>query len=356
MGECVVRWGPSAGPAGFGTGAEGCDLPTLQRVCARYGAWPHGDDEDLRGAVLAGVTRSQSADWRAKVTWVFELGESLVPGDCYAAAAKRPAAVPSFEWLKSQHQLDPNPDDRAMMEGVAAAGDVAAAAWLLRDGVRPFGRLHAVRHGQLAILKLLHAKPERYVIPVPYLALEEPRMLTGAAAKSAQLEILRWLHETFGPAALDDTGTKGGDSPSYIFTPLTELAAWSGDVEVLEWLRERGCPLGECLWAAAADAGCEAMLERLDEWQVAKPASGTPFLTAARAGDAHTLRVLHRLGVPSGPPRIFTHAVAQAPLPALQLLLELSGTEVDWAAAEAARRLYLEETDRLWKEAKEQRV
>ncbi|PNH07776.1 Ankyrin repeat domain-containing protein [Tetrabaena socialis] len=302
--------------------AEGCDLPTLQRLyhCThRQGEQP--PVEVLKGIVgiAAAAAGSPTPDWQAKVEWLEELCVPASSSDACAKAASRPDALDRLTWLRGRGY----PWGWQATEAAAAAGNVGALRYLLAEGCpvdkAMFGA--AAGAGQLVSLQALHE----------HRAGIHPNRWYGAfkpAARAGHLPVMSWLYDTqlVAPEWLVENGTG----------MLTD-AARLGSVEMLAWLRERGCVWDDRILIAAAEAGSQEAIE----WLVAQGypteepggAGDDPYIPAALQGDWATLACLHRLGCPWQPSGVaFTSAARWGQVPVLRRLLEL-GCPVDWQAA-----------------------
>ncbi len=125
-----------------------------------------------------------------------------------------------------------------------------------------------------------------------------------------------------------------------------EEAARRGDVEVLRLLHEQGgLRLGRGAWVAAAEGGCEAVLEWLAAvgCRVGTDAALDPYVAAGCRGDRAVLSALRRLGVPWGYSKVLRAVVDLGGTAAVVRWMVENGAPWDGAAvADAvagARRL-----------------
>ncbi|PNH02875.1 Ankyrin repeat domain-containing protein, partial [Tetrabaena socialis] len=308
--------------------AEGCDMPTLQRLYHAYPPQADAGGGPVRlDPVVTSAAGSPTPDWKAKVEWLEGQGAAASSShDACARAASRPDALDRLTWLRGRGY----PWDKRVTEAAAVAGNLDALRYLLAEGCPVAeGTLGAAAWaGQLASLQALHAHSSTFI---------GWGLALARAASEGHLPVVAWVLE------------QQLVSIAYLqqCLPLLPEAATSGSVELLAWLRNRGCPWGEGNFYCAAEAGSEEALE----WLVAQgcPMQGPrewgddPYVAAARQGDWSTLACLHRLGCPWQPLNrdggTFLNAVqAGCSVPALRRLLEL-GCPVGWRrAVEAAAR------------------
>ncbi|KXZ47211.1 hypothetical protein GPECTOR_37g217 [Gonium pectorale] len=201
----------------------------------------------------------------------------------------------------------------AMMNLVALrdAGDAAARlTWLRARGYPSHdgggALVVAARAGNMAALRLLLAEAGKLM---PY------------AAESGSVEVLAWLAggEVGGAAAVggnregegggstaegegdgEDEATASAASEAATAVPAAATEATEPVGEEVSKEGGTSLPLTEELLSAAAGGGAAPALEWLAAHGCPMPASGQPYLIAARNGDTATLRCLRRLGLPWG--------------------------------------------------------
>ncbi len=114
-------------------------------------------------------------------------------------------------------------------------------------------------------------------------------------------------------------------------------AAIIGDLPVLRYLHEdSGVGFGPGTLAAAAEGGCEAMVEWLfgagcrpgDRW------TEMPYLTAGQSADLGTLQCLRRLGVPWSADVVKVATILELCLPPVRWLVE-QGAVWSWGQVAA---------------------
>ncbi|PNH11788.1 Ankyrin repeat domain-containing protein [Tetrabaena socialis] len=286
--------------------AEGCPLPTLQRLLDRYGQGFAGRDLARFGAA---AVASRTPDWMAKVEWLEERGCPRTAQACAAAVSLRDAWRPRLLWLRARGY----PLGLEVVNRASCRGNAPALEYLLDEGVR--------------------LEPDMAWLWV------------GRAAVDGSLAVLQVLRARGCPleASFVLDAAKGGH------LPVVAAAARSGSLPLAVWLRERGCPWGAGVFASAAEAGCEELLEWLAEQGCPMGESDEPYVRAAGNGDLATLRCLRRLGCPWNPTcETVARAVRAADgrhccaVPALAWLLE-QGCAVDWVAAVVAARSWVQE-------------
>ncbi|PNH06930.1 hypothetical protein TSOC_006646, partial [Tetrabaena socialis] len=304
--------------------AEGCDLPTLQRLYHTYPQIAPGYWSDHLGCALSVAASSPTPDWKAKATWLEGQGAaaSASNGTC-ARAAFHSDALDRLTWLRGRGY----PWDWNVTESAAVAGNLDALRYLLAEGcpVREATLEAAAGAGQLASLQALHAHGSTLLAPAACFT------AVASSARGGHLPVVAWLREQqlVSIASLQRRSS------------LLLEATKSGSVELLAWLRDLNCPWGADNFPCAAEAGSEEVLE----WLVAQGCpmqeprgrDDDPYLTAARQGDWGTLACLRRLGFPwralNWGGGTFVNAVWEGcAVPILRRLLEL-GCPVDWGSA-----------------------
>ncbi|PNH01437.1 Ankyrin repeat domain-containing protein [Tetrabaena socialis] len=259
--------------------AEGCDLPTLQRLQhAHVDTLPGGLSAAwYKRVMLSAAAGSPTADWRAKVEWLEAQGCTQTAEACHVAAA-RPDALTRLQWLRQRGY----PLDMFVAGDAAEAGNVEALQYVLSQGVgvRSGMMQRAAERGHVAVMEVLHARGVR---------MDEETV--RAAAAGGHLPSVAWLVERLGAGATLTT---------YVF----EAAAKAGSMELLRWLRAGGCPWDATVFAAVAGYGSEEQLEWLLEQGCCMGDDGEPYVRAACHGDLVMLRCLRRLGCPWRPDSI----------------------------------------------------
>ncbi|PNH04515.1 Ankyrin repeat domain-containing protein, partial [Tetrabaena socialis] len=255
--------------------AEGCDLPTLQRLHHTHAdtrpGWEQGH------YVITAAAGSPTADWQAKVERLEAWGHFQTGVACRAAAAT-PDALSRLQWLRQRsYQFD-----SWVAASAAGAGNVEALEYVLGQGVKEYAEQRgmmwrAARGGHVAVMEVLHARG----VPISENAV-------CVAALNAHLPAVAWLVERLGAATA-------------LTTDVFEAAARAGSMELLAWLRARGCPWDATVFAAAAAEGSEEQLEWLAEQGCPMGDDGEPYACCAAAHEPGMLRCLRRLGCPWSP-------------------------------------------------------
>ncbi|PNH05837.1 Ankyrin repeat domain-containing protein [Tetrabaena socialis] len=254
--------------------AEGCDLPTLQRLLlTRLDTHLVTMPALYAYGLLQASARSTTADWQAKVEWLQSRGFPRTAGACTAAAAKADA-LPRLLWLRQRGY----PLDMCVACSAAAAGNVEALQYVLGQGVEVHATMmrYAAKGGHMAVMQVLHSRGA----PVGE---ETVRM----AAAAGHLPAVAWLVERMGPGAA-------------LTASVFAAAAEAGSMELLAWLRARGCPWDATVFAAAAECGSEEQLEWLVEQGCPMGGDGAPHVRAVCHRDLAMLRCLQRLACPWG--------------------------------------------------------
>ncbi|PNH08507.1 Ankyrin repeat domain-containing protein [Tetrabaena socialis] len=302
--------------------AEGCDLPTLQRlhhtlVDTLPGGLPSWD----KTAIISAAAGSPTADWQAKVEWLEARGYPQAEGACEVAAAK-PDVLVRLGWLRQRGY----PLSSYAAAYAAGAGNVAALQHVLGQGVEVDATVmwRAARGGHVAVMEMLHAHGAR---------MGEEMVRTAAVA--GHLPAVAWLVERLGTGAA-------------LTARVFAAAAQSGSMELLAWLREMGCPWSATVFAAAAEGGSEEQLEWLADQGCPMGDDGEPYARLAAKGELDVLRCLLRLGCPRSPDGgTFTRAIKLACVGDIErdvgqhverglLWLLDQGCPVDWDKAESA--------------------
>ncbi|PNH03502.1 Ankyrin repeat domain-containing protein [Tetrabaena socialis] len=300
----------------LGGAAEGCSLPTLQRLLLTYlNTLPVAMPAVYGLGILGASARSPTADWQAKVECLQSRSFPWTAAACTMAAAKADA-LPRLQWLRQRGY----PFNSAVATNAAGAGNVEALQYVLGQGVEVNAHMlqSAAEGGHVAVMEVLHARGA---------SVGEDAVRTAAAA--GHLPAVAWLVERMGAGAA-------------LTTSVFAAAARAGSMELLGWLRERGCPWDATAFAAAVEGGSEEQLEWLVEKGCPMGDDGEPYARAARHGDLAMLRCLRRLGCPWGHDgSTLTHAVtgftcdSRAVLQRMFSWLLDQGCPVDWDAVEA---------------------
>ncbi|KAG2494828.1 hypothetical protein HYH03_007069 [Edaphochlamys debaryana] len=249
---------------------EGCDLATVQRLCAELGAPPASWTGTAKTGCLAWALSSRTPDWRAKAEWLV----SQVPGwqlptappwtlsTLYPQLAGRlrgAELLERFAWLKAKGR-PPLPGDLYALQQAVRSGDVTAFEWLLAEGVLlpPTGEApsrllaeEAAQGGHVGVLQALRREGARL----------EAGKVAETAAWEGHLPVLEWLWSAF-----EWTREQNGLTPA-----VFAAAAEAGSVECMRWLSLHGCGMGEAAWTAIVESGCEAAVEALVELGCPQP-------------------------------------------------------------------------------------
>ncbi|PNH03307.1 Ankyrin repeat domain-containing protein [Tetrabaena socialis] len=300
--------------------AEGCDLPTLQRLHSTY--FTRQPDERLKERMMAFAAGSLTADWRAKVEWLEGQGFPRRAEAC-KVAVEQPDGLGRLHWLQQRGY----PLDVDVAWAAASVGAVDALQNMLESGVALDQRMVydaarcAAEEGHLAVLQALHvrgfniagaaeAAAEHLSLPgVAWLveALGAATVLSArvfsSAAKLGDMELLAWLVERLGAGEV-------------LSARVFSAAAKSGSMELLAWLHGRGCPWDESVFAAAARTGSEEQLEWLAARGCPMGEDGEAYMWAVTNGDLAILGCLQRLGCPLGPKsgKVFARAIERSSL------------------------------------------
>ncbi len=259
--------------------------------------------------------------------------------DLLRAAAESPDAVAKWRWLQERGGPSVAGAEQGLIEeltlAAVRAGQVEAVQYLL--SVLGAGKVLAVgrdalsdaagQAGSIPVAECLQQaglvfSHEAYCagwvftgrLPfIRWLALETKVSAARCTCEALQSLIFGWPRVT--PAHSRDLLEAvqlltGAGFSNWGGTRLTEVAAGRGELDLVRFLAEQGAPLNPDMGivAAAADAGCEALLELLtaqpDCFKASTTSSYTPtftpYICAAGRGDRATLDALRRLGVPWG--------------------------------------------------------
>ncbi|PNH12163.1 hypothetical protein TSOC_000965 [Tetrabaena socialis] len=280
----VFGYSPDTSARLLKAAAEGCDLPTLQRLLHTYLDSDHVDrhSAEQKAAVLAAAAASPTPDWRAKVKCLEDRGFPRTGADC-SAAASLPDWRARLGWLRQRgYRLT----SAALVEA-AGGGHVEALQFLLAEGVEmdagttKRAALHAAKAGHVAVLQALSGAPTfRAAALADALA---------AAAEQGHLPVVAWLADVLRLRART--------------VRVFMSAVRSGSLKLLAWLRAHGCPWDATVFAEAAGLGSEEQVEWLAARGCPMGEKGEPYLSALRHQglDLPPLQCLQRLGCPWGP-------------------------------------------------------
>ncbi len=327
-----------------------------------------------RGAAEAGSL--------AVLIWLRGLGLDLGQADCHVVlgAALRGGHVAVADWLVDEAGCPlPSDEDQGDPVWMAAAegGHVEALRWLLGRGlpVYPWSVLQAAEAGHLEAVRFLHAqfgaelteedtRENMFADAAGSGSLPTAAWLLQAgcpmgpdayllAARAGDADMVVWLagearcpwgHGTLSrvidlwPGAVSSrpglhravevllgAGCKPADGAA---SSCVAAAAEHGDLVLLRRLHgELGVGFGRWTLAAAAEGGCEAVLEWLVgvgcvEEEAEEGEDLDPYARAAGHGDMATLTWLERLGV-AFTPRVVSSAIeCEADLPVVRWLVE----------------------------------
>ncbi len=172
--------------------------------------------------------------------------------------------------------------------------------------------------------------------------------------RAMQCIVKDWPEGGASGSQLCDAVLEAGGSPGSCRE--VQQAARRGDLEALRLLHgQGGLRLGREVWVAAAEGGCEAVLEWLaaEGCRVGAGAGQDPYLAAGLRGDRGVLCTLRRLGVPWGHRGVLRAAVDRwAAPPVVRWMVEegapWDGATVARAAKEARRRWWRYEATAVW--------
>ncbi len=286
----------------------GCELPA---AAGQRGWW-----ETLL------VAAAMSPDGMPKLQWLRERGAPPLGGDsdliqcmlCSAADAGRVEAVRHlllFVPLDDNQQLDVDPE---LMYCAVASGSIPTVEHLLQIGLTATYEAYEVAAD--AVADKDHLAGGNDVAMIRWLV-----QVAGVSAVGFNLpEVLRkWPKETPSHSRglleavqllVGEAGCRGWDTRMALIT-----AARQGELALVQYLLQQRPEYrpGWDLLVAAAEGGCEALLEWLVEQHPGcLEASGSgvsPYASAAARGDLGTLTALRRLGVPWGERGVVVWAV-----------------------------------------------
>ncbi len=300
--------------------------------------------------------------------WLWQRG-SLVPAHVYEAAAVS-GSVAMVEWLLREVRCPRDERDVfRMLSNWPRSRPVRSSG----DGNGSSASTGAAGGGATGLLRALQLLAE-----AGFGLGKLSKWHIGNMAEFGDVELARWVLQQSGSfqcamGPILQKWPEGGAPGAQLLDAVrmvlesggspgssreAEQAARRGDLEVLQLLHEQeGVRLGREVWAAAAEGGCEAVLEWLAAvgCRVGTDAAQDPYLVAGRRGDRGTLCTLRRLGVPWGHRGVLRTAVDMGvSLPVVRWMVE-TGAPWDGAAVakavEAARRQGREhEATALWLE------
>ncbi len=224
--------------------AQHCPLSQLQQVWALLSA--AGSGVQLGGSVLNAAAVSTTPDALPKLEWLLHHGGGSLTSDTAAAAASS-GDLSRLVWLRERGCPI---DSWQVLEAALEHADLSMAEWsaeqvgcrtLIQQEAQVAGiavPIAAAASGSVAKLRWLQAH-DVATLPEP----PDHRRPVEAAARSGQLEAVRFLHQ------------EGGDQ--LLSTRVMEAAIRSGNLEVAAYLLEAGCPLEGLEWY---EAGCTGNL------------------------------------------------------------------------------------------------
>ncbi|GFR45447.1 hypothetical protein Agub_g6843 [Astrephomene gubernaculifera] len=310
-------WPQDRPPVNAGTllesAAQGCELGVLKDLWEQHG-------ERLQGwetlDIMEGAACSLTPDWQAKVEWLEEHGAIKTHYICDRATIC-PDAGERLRWLHARgYPITAHQTYLAMKHN-----NLEALRYLLQQGIRPSGRgaaNGAAYSGNVAALELLCYPADEVQLRVAAQGGHMPAVISLMRRMGRNAPVELWGDE---------------EVQRLLSVELFDAAAKSGNMELMRWLRQRGCPWGPGAVHGAAAAGWVEGLEWLVEQGCPMPESGSPYKEAAADSDMATLRCLRRLGCPWGPHgKVFMNCIGQCEPSVLQFLLD-EGCPVDWVAA-----------------------
>ncbi len=297
------------------------DLVFIHRLEQEGGYLPPAEEaETWTSERVVAAAAASTRDSATKLRWLAGRGAALGSRKALRAAA-RSGNLEAVQLLAGQGGQEPagrEGEAGAVLDAAVRSGSIPVAAWLRQAGY-PWG------YGCF-----------------------------DAAFRRGDLPMVRWLLEASCPRGRysieDAVGTWPADTPAdsgRLVDVLRLLAAagwraWPGCLaaaaerqpdQVLVALRELLAPAAQPDFRSsgflAAASGCEATLEALvgmselqDEHGAGLEAAKRRYVDAAANGDRASLECLVRLGVPLGEGVLAAAIQQQAPVPALQWLVE----------------------------------
>ncbi len=289
----------------------------------------------------------QSSDGVAKLEWLRERGGPALSRDSdrglrgsLVVKATAAGQVEVVQHLAALVGLDAARPEK-LADAAVASGSIPVAEWLRQAGVafRDTACREAMRAGRVGMVRWLACVAgvstsgmlvdnfERMVGGAPYDTPADSRDLLEAVQLVAGAGFRNWNAE-------------GGSYGCGV-----EIAAGRGHLALVQYLLQRmpSFRVTGRIVAAAAEGGCEALVEWLVEQHPGclegAGAGESPYVPAARNGDLGTLTALRRLGVPWGAGDVVTQAVEEgAELPALRWLVEQGAPVGSREQVQSARR------------------
>ncbi len=213
-----------------------------------------------------------------------------------------------LQYLLQQPGLRTERGLRELHNTAAQSGSIPMAELLRQQAgcaFTPEAYCYAARSGSLAMVRWL--ADEAGVSPAGLTALEFSNMLSYWTCNTAvgRRDLMEAVQLVVGKA-----GFRGWDAE-----PTLTAAAARGELALVQYLLQQlpGYRPGGRVLRAAADAGCEALLEWLVEQQGCdqRTGRGSPYLWPAVYGDMGTLTTLRRLGVPWDAEDVVVRAVTK---------------------------------------------
>ncbi len=272
----------------------GCELPPA------VGTEGEGTVEVERewGSMLEAAARS--SDGVDKVRWLLQRRGGQLQASHWQRMAEAAAEAGRVELVQHALPLLGPAGDMPPWLALAAvgSGSVPMVQFLRQAGVAfgPVAYIKAAEAGSLAMVRWLacDARVTAEGRDLPTVVTRWPQVPTTATSR----ELLQAVQ-----LVLDGVGWRGWGSFCYM---VVEGAATRGDLALLQYLLQQ-LPAHQPSWylvTAAAEGGCEALLEWLAEQHpgclVVRPGGPSPYSSAAAVGDLGTLTALRRLGVPWG--------------------------------------------------------
>ncbi len=288
----------------------GCSLPA---------GWSAGWDW---GSLLAAAVKS--SDGLEKLAWLRERGAPSPPGHLvYGAVSAGQVEVASFLLQLPGAASELQAQSTRLVPRAIASRSIPTVEFLWNAGAGFTHEAYRYVAGSLPMVRWLtcHMEVPAVGLGLHWLIVSWPRD-TPAHSRDL-LEAVQLLVDVAGHCV----------PPTDYKAALTAAAA-RGELPLVQYLLQQQLlvarsgyqPDGELL-TAAAEGGCEALLEWLAEQHPGCLAVAgiqyTPYEVAAKRGDRSTLEVLRRLGVPWGTGNMVLRALcAECPFSALRWLVE----------------------------------
>ncbi len=301
----------------------GCELPAA------------GSNQEWRALLSATI---YTPDAVAKLQWLGERGAPPLheAGDDELADLVRVAVaagrVDVLQHLRSLPGLTPQQDREILQAAFISSRTVKSIPmleYLRRAGMELTPAAYCQATGSLDMVRWLarntSCRPD--VRTLAYNIMLWPR-----DTPAHNRDLLKAVQLLVGEAGCRDWSAEG---------VLCEAAA-RGDLVLAQYLLQQlpGYQPGGKFLAAAAEGGCEALLEWLVEQHpscLEGPWGVPAYVAPAKVGDRSTLAVLRRLGVPWGADNVVVQAVQRGcPLPVLRWLVEQGAPVGGAGAMEAA--------------------